>query len=50
MPVGLGDVVEVIAKPVAKAFRLGCIDEKGKLREDSKCAKRREFLNKLRIR
>lgn len=42
---GLGDIVEMIAKPIAKALRLSCLDEANKLRPASPCAKRRNRLN-----
>ncbi|WP_309400571.1 hypothetical protein [Cerasicoccus maritimus] len=44
---GLGDTVEKIAKPIAKALRLSCLDPAGALRPDSKCAQRRNKLNAL---
>lgn len=44
--VGLGDMVERIVKPVAQALRLPCYD-KGELKPESECAKRRGQLNKL---
>ena len=45
---GLGDKVEALVKPIAKALKLPCLDKTGKLRPDSPCAKRRDRLNKLR--
>jgi len=46
--IGLGDVVEKLAHPVAVALRLGCVDKAtGKLKPDSKCAKRRLALNRF---
>ena len=42
---GLGDIVERIAKPIAKALGLPCLDEQNKLRPESPCAKRRNRLN-----
>ena len=46
---GLGDLIERIAKPFARALRLDCIDSDGKLKATSPCAKRRDKLNKIRI-
>jgi len=43
----LGDLVEKMAKPIAKALRLDCIDKDGSLKPDSGCAKRRDALNRL---
>ena len=44
---GLGDVVERLAKPVAKALNLPCLDKStGRLRPESGCAKRRDRMNK----
>lgn len=46
-PRGLGDVVEKIAHPIAKAMGLPCIDkETDSLKPESPCAKRRDWLNK----
>jgi hypothetical protein len=42
---GLGDFVEKLVKPIAKALRLPCLDAEGKLRPESGCAKRRDALN-----
>jgi hypothetical protein len=47
--IGLGDIVERIAKPIAKALHMKCLDENNKLRPESPCAKRRDKLNKIRI-
>ena len=44
---GLGDLVEKIAKPIAKALHMPCLDEQHKLRPESPCAKRRDALNKM---
>lgn len=46
-PKGLGDLVESAAKPIAKALGLKCIDGKGNLKPESKCAKRRDWLNRV---
>ena len=44
---GLGDLVSLIATPIAKSLSLPCIDkDTGKLKPKSKCAERREKLNK----
>lgn len=43
---GLGDIVERLAKPVAKALNLSCLDATNNLRPESPCAKRRDWLNK----
>lgn len=44
---GLGDLVEVASKPIAKALRLPCLNPDGTLKPDSGCAKRKEILNHL---
>ncbi len=44
---GMGDVVERLAKPIAKALHLPCLDETNQLRPESPCAKRRDAMNKL---
>jgi hypothetical protein len=44
---GLGDVVHMVAKPIAKVLGLSCIDKMtGGLKPQSPCAKRREMLNR----
>lgn len=43
----LGDRAERLAKPIAKALRMDCLDEAGNLKPESGCAKRRDRLNKL---
>ncbi len=43
---GVGDVIEQIAKPIAVALKLDCLDEKKQLKPESDCAKRRERMNK----
>ena len=43
---GLGDIVEKLVHPIAVALKLPCL-EKGKLKPQSPCAKRRDRLNKL---
>jgi len=47
--VGLGDLVEIVAKPFAHAFRMKCLDEKQNLRADSPCAKKKAKLNRVRL-
>jgi len=44
---GLGDRIERLAKPIAKALRLPCLDKTGNLKPESGCAKRRDAMNKL---
>lgn len=44
---GLGDIVERIAKPIASALKMPCLDDSGRLKPDSGCGKRRDRLNKL---
>lgn len=48
-PLGLGDVIEIAAKPIARALRLKCLDDKGNLKPDSGCAKRKAKANRVRI-
>lgn len=43
--VGLGDRIERLVKPIAKALRLGCLDENGHLKPESPCAKKRDRIN-----
>lgn len=43
----LGDKVERLVKPIAKALNLPCLDERGDLKEDCGCAKRRDALNEI---
>ena len=45
----LGDMVERIAKPIAKLLGLPCLDDNSKLRPESPCAKRRNLLNKISL-
>ena len=42
---GLGDIVERLAKPIARVLGLPCLDESSRLRPGSPCAKRRDRLN-----
>lgn len=47
-PVGLGDKIAEIATPIARALKLPCIDKNtGKLKPDSGCQKRIDYLNGL---
>lgn len=46
-PEGIGDKIERMVKPIALALGLGCLDELGRLKPESGCAKRRNALNKL---
>lgn len=47
---GLGDLVHAVAKPIAVALGLDCIDPATReLRPESPCAKRREKLNAIQI-
>jgi hypothetical protein len=43
---GMGDVVERVAKPIAKALKLPCLDGNGRLKPESGCARRKAALNK----
>ena len=42
---GLGDMVEMLAKPIAVALKLNCLDEQKQLKPESPCARRRAWLN-----
>ena len=44
---GLGDLIEKIARPIAKLLGIPCHDKKGQLKPESNCAKRRDKLNKI---
>ena len=44
--VGLGDLVEKVAKPIAQALGMDCLDKDGNLKPDSKCAGRRDRMNR----
>ena len=46
---GLGDIVERLAKPIAKALHLPCLDKTGNLRPESGCAKRKKLMNNIRL-
>jgi len=46
---GLGDIVELLAKPIAKALGLPCLDKHNRLRPESPCAKRRNALNRATL-
>lgn len=43
----LGDIVEAVAKPIAKALGMQCLDEQANLKPQSPCAKRRDALNSI---
>jgi hypothetical protein len=43
---GAGDLVEALAKPIAKAAGLSCLDAGGQLRSGSPCAARRDAMNR----
>lgn len=47
LPRNSGDKVEKLVKPIAKALNLPCLDDDGKLKPESPCAKRRDKLNEL---
>lgn len=44
---GLGDLIEILAKPVAQVLNLNCLDDKGQLRPESNCARRKRMLNRI---
>ena len=46
---GLGTVVEKIAKPFARVLKSDCLDDRGALKLESGCAKRRDALNRVRL-
>jgi hypothetical protein len=43
----LGNAIEVVAKPVARALNLSCLDEHGQLKPESGCGKRRDAINRF---
>jgi hypothetical protein len=43
---GLGDIIEALVKPLARALGLSCLDQDGNLRPESGCAKRRDRINR----
>jgi hypothetical protein len=43
---GLGDAVEHLVKPIAKALNWPCNDAAGGLKPESRCAKLRDALNR----
>ena len=45
-PGGVGDVIERLVKPVARALGLNCLDSSGQLKPDSPSARRRDALNR----
>lgn len=42
---GIGSLVEKLAKPIAKALGLPCLDKGGNLNPASPCGRRRDALN-----
>jgi hypothetical protein len=42
-----GDAIEKAVKPFAVAVGAPCLDKDGRLKPDSGCAKRRDYLNNL---
>lgn len=44
---GLGDRVEALVKPIARAIGSSCLDSNSQLKPKSPCAKVRDILNKL---
>jgi len=45
-PSGLGDHIENLVKPIAKALNWPCNDAAGRLKPESRCAKLRDALNR----
>ena len=43
----IGTNIEKLAKPIAKALKLDCIDASGNLKPESKCAKARDALDEV---
>jgi hypothetical protein len=43
----LGDRVEKLVKPIARAVKSRCLDEHGNLKPESWCAKKRDALNRV---
>lgn len=43
----LGDKLEKLFKPIARALKLPCLDANADLKPESPCAKRRDRLNEL---
>jgi hypothetical protein len=46
---GLGDIVEAMAKPIARALKLDCLDAQHNLKPQSRCAQRRARLNRIQF-
>lgn len=45
---GLGDMIAIIATPIARVFRLKCVNKKtGRLRPGSRCDRRKLRLNQI---
>lgn len=42
----VGDMIERAVKPLAKALKMGCLDETGRLKPESRCAKNRDGINR----
>lgn len=42
---GLGDVLEIVAKPFARALKMDCLDTAGDLKPGTPCAERRDRFN-----
>ena len=43
----LGDYIEKMAKPIAVALKMPCLDENRRLRPESGCGKRKAWLDKM---
>lgn len=46
---GLGDLVEKLAKPIARALNLRCLDDQDNLKPDSPCARRKALMNRVGV-
>ena len=46
-PMGLGDLIERLAHPIAVALKLPCLDAQQRLKTDSPCGRRRDAANRL---
>jgi hypothetical protein len=44
---GLGDLVEIAVKPIAKLLQMDCLETDGSLKPESPCAQRRDWLNSI---
>jgi len=47
--VGLGDLVEKLAKPIARALNLRCLDDQDGLKPDSPCGRRKALMNRVGV-